>query len=46
MGSAEVLCPVYYRCASLCAEANLQLGLFFNCVLLFALLSTARVKEK
>lgn len=32
MGSAGVLCPVY-RCAHLCAETNLQLGLFYNCVL-------------
>lgn len=32
MGSSGVLCIVY-RSALLCAEANLQLGLFCNCVL-------------
>lgn len=32
MGSAGVFCPVYRR-APLCAEANLQLSLFFNSVL-------------
>lgn len=31
-GRPGVFCPVH-RGESLCAEANLQLGLFFNCVL-------------